>query len=80
MNALHKKYITLMQEIRQIQAKLDQALEQRGVTVGEDLHENFKHIVDQEESPFVTGNYQEHSFARIFWESQIVLTYLTQRV
>jgi len=40
MKRLHKKYITLIQEIRQIQAKLDQALEQRGVIVGEDLHEN----------------------------------------
>ena len=47
----------------------DQALEQRGVTEGEDLQENLKCIVDQE-SPFVADNYPEHSFARIFWESQ----------
>ena len=37
---LHKKCITLTQEISRVQAMLDQALEQRGVTVGEDLHKN----------------------------------------
>ena len=59
----------LKQEISRIQEKLDHALEPRGVSIGENLHENLKTIVD-DKSPFVAENYPEHSFARMFWESQ----------
>jgi len=52
-----------------ITGKLDQAIEQRGVTISEDLHENHKSIVD-EKSTFVADSYPEHSFARMFWKSQ----------
>ena len=69
MKRLHSQCKMLKQEISRIQEKLDHALESRGVSIGEDLHENLKAIVD-DKSPFVAENYPEHSFARMFWESQ----------
>ena len=69
MKRLHSQCKVFKQEISRIQEKLDHALEPRGVSIGEDLHENLKANVD-DKSPFVAENYPEHSFARMFWESQ----------
>ena len=69
MKRLHSNCGTLKQEINRIQEKLDRALEPKGVSVDEDLHDNLKSIVD-DKSPFVAENYPDHSFARMFWENQ----------
>ena len=69
MKRLHDQCRSLKQEVGRLQEKLDNALEQRGVSVDEDIHEDLKSIVE-EKSPFVAETYPEHSFARIFWDSQ----------
>jgi len=68
MKRLHSQCKILKQEISRLQEKLDRALEPRGVSVDEDLHDNLKLIVE-DKSPFVAENYPEHSFARMFWEN-----------
>ena len=66
---LHDQCKVMRQQLSRTQQKLEQALEQRGVSIGEDLHEELETIVD-EQSPFIAESYPEHSFARIFWENQ----------
>jgi len=53
------------QEITHLHEKLYQAIEQRGITISEDIYDNLKLIVD-EKSPFVAISYPEHSLARMF--------------
>ena len=72
LNRLKKLYDqckVMKQQLSCTRQKLEQALEQRVVIAGEDLHEELEAIVN-DQSPFIAETHPEHSFAKIFWENQ----------
>ena len=62
---LHDQCKVMKQQLSRTRQKLEQALEQRAVIAGEDLHEELEAIVN-DQSPFIAETYPEHTFARIF--------------
>jgi len=67
---LHQLHRFDQQKISRLRAALDLAVEQRGVVVDEDLHQDLRQIV-QEKEKYVSETYPLGSFARVFWENQM---------
>jgi len=80
MKRLHKKCITLTQEISQMQAKLDQALEQRGVTVGEYLMKTLSVLLTKNHLLWLTITQNIHLRGYFGKVKRKHCPYLTQRV
>ena len=58
------------QKIARLQAALNVAVKGRGVVVDEDLHQDLKRII-QENEKSISATYPSGSFARLFWENQM---------
>ena len=66
---LHRLHRNDQRRITRLRTALDGAIEQRGVTVDDDLHQDLRGIV-KNNNDFISSNYQPGSFARLFWDSQ----------
>lgn len=67
---LHKHARTSQQRIKRLKKKIASIVEDKGVEVDKEIHEDLSSIM-KENSPKVTEAYPADSFARIFWEQQL---------
>ena len=66
---LHRLHHNDQQRITRLRTALDGAIEERGVTVDYDLHQDLRGIV-KNNTDFISSTYPPGSFARLFWDSQ----------
>ena len=67
---LHHLHRYDQQKIARLRAALGHAIEQRGVTVDDDLHQDLQEIV-KSNNECISNIYPPGSFARLFWENQM---------
>ena len=65
----HHKSRNRHQKIQRMKAQLEDALEQRGLTIDSNLHDDLSAIVIESSSD-IDDKYAPGSFARIFWDQQ----------
>ena len=66
---LHHQHRLDQLKLSRMQAALERAVEQRGVTVDEDLHRDLQQIVEEKDRD-IREAHQPGSFCHLFWENQ----------
>ena len=69
LSRLHHENVCLKSQITQLREKINDAVNNDGVTVDPDLNDDLKDMVEKSRDK-VYKNYPEGSFERVFWEEQ----------
>ena len=56
--------------VKRLRERLDRAIEERGVEVDADLHDDLIKTMNEENTLDLVNHYDPDSFQRIFWEQQ----------
>ena len=67
---LHQQHRMDRKKLARLQATLERAIEQRGVTVDEGLHQDLQGIIKENEKS-VCDAHPPGSFSRLFWDNQV---------
>ena len=67
---LHVCAKVCQQRVKRLRERLDRAIEERGVEVDADLHDDLIKTMNEENTLDLVNQYDPDSFQRIFWEQQ----------
>ena len=67
---MHVHAKVCQQRVKRLRERLDRAIEERGVEVDADLHDDLIKTMNEENTLDLVNQYDPDSFQRIFWEQQ----------